>query len=766
MSDLAFGPASTARLAKAACLAALGVFFLSLGIQKIWSPDIWWQLRTGQLIAESGSVPRIESLSHTAAGRTWIELRWIYCLVSYGLWRLGGAVLLGLAQVAVLGLTFGLLAWGARRAFHSPAGIAVVALAMSASFSRFAYRPELATYLFAAVYLVILDTAGPWRFRRALWLLPVLQVLWTNTHTLFVFGPIIVWLFALESVFAAKRGAGDMGRAESSLPAAFVLAATITLACFVNPYGWRGATFPLLLWTEIGRESILGQVIDELRSPLSAPVGAWSWDLYAALALIIVTAATFVRCRRVSLARLALFAATIGLFAMALRNVGLLGIVALWCCLRNIEDTRARSREGPAPPASVGARGGSARPQAALVCGMLLASWYVTTDRFSVRMGAPCRTGLGVVAQTVPIDAADFLRAARPRGPIFNSLADGAFFAWALPEYPVFIDGRLEVYGDRFVGQYALAEPAQFSGLLDRWSINTAVLQTPRFLPHAAALRATPDWALVYVDARNMVFVRDVPDHAELLARHRVDFAQVAAAIGETDQPPSGWRRWIGSVEIPWRAIGVADTMLALGATVPAEATLRAAAARFPSDMDLGLRRAALLELRGRGEEARALLSGLDTDDARLQWHDRFLVKLLASEGRTAEVRGIAERMIRRDPVDAEANSVLAPIRLAAGDLHAAAEAYRLALRSFPDRWDLWAGLAVSAEASDEAAALDAYQRAAKLRPTDPSLLNQIGVFHASRGRPAEARRMFEAALSIDPGYLAARANLARLPGG
>lgn len=762
-------PAS-GRVALTTSIASLCILFLALSVQKLWSADIWWQLRTGRLISETGVIPRVDSLSFTANGREWIELRWIYCLLSYKSWNLGGPALLGLIQVAALALTFGLLAWTARRVLVKSSAIAVFALAMVAGFSRFVYRPELATYLLTAVYLVMFDAASHGRVRRAIWVLPVLQVVWTNTHTMFIFGPIIAWLYAIHALLAPRqkhRVVEAPGR-DLSAPVCVGLAAAVSLACFVNPYGWRGAFFPFLLFSEIGKSNVLGHVIDEFKSPFSAPFETWSWDLYAAVLLVIVTAATFIRNRSsANFGLLLLFASLVYLTATSVRNVGLLSVVALWCCLRNLEDIAAARKVKAADQASAALPLNTfAMPSFVLSAAMLFAAWYVATDRYSLRMGAPRRAGIGVVAQTVPLEAVSFVRDARPRGPIFHSMGDGAYLTWALPEYPVYIDGRLEVYGDRFVGEYVNLEPQTLPPLLDRWGINTVLLQSPRFMPHAVHLRAMPNWSLVHLDGRNALFVRNIAEHADLIARHHIDPVQYAATDTEDDRPPTGWRKWFGSVETPWRALGTSDLLLAFGGPAAAERALSRAEQQFPDDVDVGLRRAALLQFLGKGAEADRLLEKLQVNEDQMQWHDRLLVQLLSVEKRDAEILPIVERMIRRIPDDPDANAMLAPLRLSAGDPKGAIAAYRIALESHPTRWDIWAGLGLALESSDDAAAVDAYQRAIQLNPANPSLLNQVGIVHASHGRFDDARRMFEAALKLDPDYASARANLARLSGG
>jgi hypothetical protein len=55
-----------------------------------------------------------------------------------------------------------------------------------------------------------------------------------------------------------------------------------------------------------------------------------------------------------------------------------------------------------------------------------------------------------------PVDAANFLRRIEPSGPIYNDFDWGGFLTWYLPQYPVSIDGRNDLYGDEFVADYLI----------------------------------------------------------------------------------------------------------------------------------------------------------------------------------------------------------------------------------------------------------------------------------------------------------------------
>src|SRR6266700_2678155 len=75
-------------------IAAAVVARLSIGI----SQDTWLSLLAGRTIAHSG-LPRHETLTYLSLGKRWIDQQWLAHLASYGVYRAGGLVLLGLLNV-------------------------------------------------------------------------------------------------------------------------------------------------------------------------------------------------------------------------------------------------------------------------------------------------------------------------------------------------------------------------------------------------------------------------------------------------------------------------------------------------------------------------------------------------------------------------------------------------------------------------------------------------------------------------------------------
>jgi len=263
-------------------------------IRPISDPDILWHLRTGQWMLAHGDVIRHDVFSATRHGCEWVSVPWLYEAMLAKLhaalgW--GGLTLWQVLMVAAIALQTAYLVWLLRRSNSNgaaphrwnwpflsvPAALAVL-LTLRLLQMRINCRPELFSYLFLGSFLIILTLAAK---RSAvsgqrseiavhlLWLLPLLQVLWTNTHGAFILGPAIVWAYvaaAWLAYLAARRlGArerpvdpdglapeteGEWPRHQAgAAPLRLSAVAVLTsLASLATPYGLAGTFYPFHLF--------------------------------------------------------------------------------------------------------------------------------------------------------------------------------------------------------------------------------------------------------------------------------------------------------------------------------------------------------------------------------------------------------------------------------------------------------------------------------------------------------------------------------------
>jgi tetratricopeptide (TPR) repeat protein len=138
-------------------------------------------------------------------------------------------------------------------------------------------------------------------------------------------------------------------------------------------------------------------------------------------------------------------------------------------------------------------------------------AYYIASRRID-------RFGLGWNRLSIPVDAVEYARRAGLRGPVLNHLNLGGWLMWAHPD-PVFIDGRLEVMGEKFYNEYrrALSSTDELEATVARHGIRWL------FFPYAISPqllgRVSKDehWELVYTDHLAAIFTRKDAGEASTL---------------------------------------------------------------------------------------------------------------------------------------------------------------------------------------------------------------------------------------------------------
>jgi hypothetical protein len=475
-----------------------------VGLRPTTAFDLWWQLKTGELIWTTGHVPHHDVFSHTSAGQPWQVQEWLAEWVFYGLFRGLGADALVAYKVLGTTLVIALVLWRCRlRCQHWALASAVSALAALTTGMWLDVRPQLFTYLLFALTLVLLDQWRRGAWPRAIWLLPGLMLLWVNLH-----GGFMV-LFALLGVEIAVTLGEEMTGSRAERQSGRLVAVTLlcALAALINPSGTEVYRYPFLL---LGHRDMLN-FIQEWLSPdfqqaWAKPLGCW----------IVLLALCGGRSRRNRTRDLLLLGGLLHSALFSRRHIPLLIIASAPMVAEQLgELLRALQRrlitlQGlhhacrlAAPVALLVLMTGCLARQAqeAQLLGALASSvrgeprgsWF-----------SRC-VGLG----SFPIYAAEFLATQPAGGRLFNDYAWGGYCAWRLwPRYQVFIDGRAEVFFATSYWDYqriTRLEPG-WQEKLRRWRVDTILI--PPGVALAGALVGDPEWHLIYQDKRAVVYRR------------------------------------------------------------------------------------------------------------------------------------------------------------------------------------------------------------------------------------------------------------------
>ncbi len=161
--------------------------------------DVGWLIRDGEFIWRHGQLPSGDIYSFTHLGRPWILYKWgfeLYLGVLHELASLGG-VIWGTALVIALTYSF-LLYFLMRLGVNRLLSLGLVSLAILTTVFYWYTRPTTLTYLFYAVFLILLE-----EYRMApgkkIWFIPLLFLLWTNVHLGFIVALGAVGLYGLAA---------------------------------------------------------------------------------------------------------------------------------------------------------------------------------------------------------------------------------------------------------------------------------------------------------------------------------------------------------------------------------------------------------------------------------------------------------------------------------------------------------------------------------------------------------------------------------------
>ena len=138
-------------------------------------------------------------------------------------------------------------------------------------------------------------------------------------------------------------------------------------------------------------------------------------------------------------------------------------------------------------------------------------------------------------------------------GPLFNDFTNGSYFTWSEPiPGGVYVDGRVEVYGEAFFARYErlLANPKEWQAEMDRRGVQTATVfhWWGNHQPLLRYLLTDRRWDVVYYDETTVVAVRH-GGNAETIARAALAFLQRREATERMLLAPTrSWQWQIGRI--------------------------------------------------------------------------------------------------------------------------------------------------------------------------------------------------------------------------
>ncbi len=452
----------------------------------LWDPDTWWHIRVGQKILAEGKWPTTDPFSFTVSGNDWMAYEWLgealMGLSTRWGWLVGPTLLLvGLSASLMLLLYY----YAYLRSGNVKAAFVACGAVLPLAKAFFSLRPQLLGYNFLLITLICLERYRQGR-RRPVWLLPILFLLWVNTHGTFAIGLLALGLYWASGLVEFRK---DGLVAERWTPSQRRQLALVMLLCLLvlplTPYGTRLAAYPLVM--SISQPINVANIQEWQPLAFNLFLGKWFLGLLLVFFLAQVISPLKYRLEEAALLLFAVYAACVHLRFVFLF---LLVFTPLLATLL------ARSRWFPA--------------------------YQVAKDRFVLNAALLAMIAVGIVAffpsdrelqplaeERYPLKAVEYLRSHPVSGPMLNEYGWGGYLIWALsPEHKVFIDGRADIYEYAGVLSDYLSivrlEPRALA-LLRTYGIESCLIE--RKAPLGTLLAVLPDWEQVYADDVSVLFV-------------------------------------------------------------------------------------------------------------------------------------------------------------------------------------------------------------------------------------------------------------------
>jgi len=466
--------------------------------------DMFWHLSAGKQIFTSGVLRTTDIFSFTRPGVFWLDHSWLPDVGMYLLFASGGFAALGafVAVAAVLSLA---ILWFQLEGSAWIKAFLIILAGMVAS-GNWSARPQILTLVMMAATGLVL-----YRYKRKgkkeAWLLPILALVWANLHAGFLVLFMLVGLMiageALNHLLGMKGGQTLSWKSIRNL-AFWGLASALVVN--INPNGF-------LIWLAPLREnvgiSLALTLISEWASPnfhdpFFVPFLIMVFGTLTAIALSV---------RRMDLTDLLTFLWFSGMALVSQRNMGIFALAsapilsrelfAAWMSNRKyLPVDRIHSWFEKHVPAK---ESGHSVFRGQHVLNLLIFGILAFVGILKLAYVSTPALVNTYTAQSYPVGAVAWIKANKPQGNLFNSYNWGGFLTWYLPSYPVFIDGRVDPYGNEIIGEWVSVVDADpdWQSILDQWGVHLILLEPDRPL-----VKELPGagWHLLFQDPVSVLY--------------------------------------------------------------------------------------------------------------------------------------------------------------------------------------------------------------------------------------------------------------------
>lgn len=508
----------------------LSAYFCLFSVQKInfLTADIGRHIKNGEIFLHSDEfgISKQELLhtnlfSYTNPKFPFINHHWGSGVLAYLIFSLAGFSGLSLVYVILLLLALIFSLKISKETIENDSPLPIVFLVsfflVPLIADRMEVRPEAVSYFFISLFIFILYQFSKDRLSyKFLFILPFVELFWSNLHIYFIFGLFIVGIFLFESLLRLNL--------EKFKKLGMILGLS-AIATLLTPYGFAGAIYPFTIFQNYGYLVVENQSITFLEK-LSFTNPSFLWYKITLFFVLISSLLVLWKKRDKFPIALSIISLTFAVLAfLGIRHMTVFALVSLPLLVYNFSVIWTLVRE-------------KIPRDAVIICYSVVIFFILisTLSHFSSRLAWNRNWGLGLLPHS--FDSSLFIKENNIEGPVFNNYDIGGNIIYNFfpqksssisKQIKVFVDNRPEAYPKDFLQNTYI--PMQENSAIwkkvdNQYNFNIIYFYRLDMTPWSQNFLLTriddPEWAPVYVDAQTIIFLKRNDKNKKMILQYEL----------------------------------------------------------------------------------------------------------------------------------------------------------------------------------------------------------------------------------------------------
>lgn len=478
------------------------IIFVDAGAHILKDADTGFHIMVGRFFLENGHVPTSDIYSFTVPGQQWVAFSWgtgvLFALMDK-LMQLNGVVLLCLSLIMLtLFVIYKLLMKWEINFF-------IIALSMflltSLTSVHWLARPHLFTIVLTCLTFYFLELAN--ENKKYYYPIPIIMMLWVNLHPGFISGFFLLILYffgnLIESLITKDDALKKLFKQRLiAIGIVFVVSFLLTL---VNPYGIESYYY---IYDTLKSSWIVNITLEYLSPNFH---GTYAVIVYEAVILAFIFLGLRGKNRVLDMPKILVFLLWAHLSLFAQRNIAIFAVIAVPCFALVLQDfLDSFNLEHFKQMSDRFLRAEKALKYHLWPIMLIVFVIFCSINNHSLvdKQVVNCHFS----EKYLPVKALKYLEKAPLKGNMFNLDNWGGYIIYAYPEIKVFMDGRLDMYQEDFIGEYqkVVQVTPEWDSVLDKYKVDWVLISNSTLLKNM--LGHSKSWEPYYTDDLASIYKR------------------------------------------------------------------------------------------------------------------------------------------------------------------------------------------------------------------------------------------------------------------